>query len=127
MLHDSWFNSTPSLALAWGGSTALTFLNYIQHSLGDTNPLTIIGWFIITGYGIVSSISKIKVNNSKAEEHRAEARKLNAEAAKIENEIATTKDHEKCVDSDCSFKVFYDNYNPILMSHFGENFKQEPI
>ena len=125
MLHDSWFNSTPSLALAWGGSTALTFLNYMQQSLGDTNPLTIIGWFIITIYGIISSISKIRVNNSKAEEHLAEARKLNAEAAKIE--IATTKNNEKCEDGDCSYKVFYDNYNPILMSHFGENFKQEPI
>lgn len=120
MLHDSWFNSTPSLALAWGGSTALTFVNYIQQSLGDTNPLTIIGWFIITGYGIISSISKIKVNNSRSEEHLAEARKLNAEAKKIESEIITMAEIGKCENDVCSYKIFYDNYNPIMMSHFGK-------
>jgi hypothetical protein len=117
MLHDSWFNSTPSLALAWGGSTALTFVNYLQHSLGDSNPLTIVGWFIITGYGIISSISKIKVNNSKSEEHLAEARKLNAEAKAIE----LSNDQEKCEDGTCNYKVFYEDYSPRIMEHFGKD------
>lgn len=120
MFKDSWFNSTPSLALAWSGSTVLTFINFIQHSLGDTNPLTIIGWFIITGFGIFSSISKIKVNNCKAEEHLAEARKLNAEANRIEQETTALKISEKCEEDECSYKVFYENYNPIIMSHFGK-------
>lgn len=115
-----------TVVFGWLGSTIFSGANIVETLINQVHILTLIGWVITSGFAIVASIYKIKHTT-------AETRKLNAIATKIEREEAletssssSSRDTEPeeivrlCDLNNCMYKDFYDNFNPILMSHFGK-------
>ncbi len=125
MLKGSWINSDTSLVLAWSGSTFFTGASfYINQIASSLSPLTIAGWTLTTLFTIVASISRWRLYKAEENERIAEARKQNALAEKIEIENEERQKHllvDSCDKNNCMYKEFYDNFNPIIINHFGIN------
>lgn len=123
MFKDSWFNSDASLLMAWSGSTVLTGFSFFVHQLShNLSPLTIIGWILTSAFTIVASISRWKLNRAEEDEKKAEARRNIALAEKIElekEELQKNLVMNSCDKNSCMYKDFYDNFNPIIVNHFG--------
>jgi hypothetical protein len=124
MFKHSWLNSDLTLLTAWSSSTVFTGANFFIHQFAQNlSPLAIIGWILTSAFTIIASISSWKLNRAEENERLAEARRNNALAEKLEleNEELQKNILQSCDKSSCMYKDFYDNFNPIILNHFGIN------
>lgn len=116
---ENWFNNQQTVITAWGGSTFFTGVNYFNHLQGDFNIFAFFGWLIGTVFAILAGFSRWNLNRAHEQKINAEAKKLIAEALKIE------EPEEKCNEDKCDYKIFYKNFNPVLLKYFKEKGNQD--
>lgn len=107
-----------NLSVAWLGTTLFSGATLLEQMVNQINFLTIAGWIITSSITIVASVYKII-------QTRAEIRKSNAIAEKIEKDVEEEEilkeesfndDFDACKLNMCKYKMFYDDFSPIIIN-----------